>query len=144
MIRDKKIIGRSTKITIVDAGIKNLPAKVDTGAYSSAVWTTGISEKDGVLHFTLLGPSSPHYNGKKMSTKRFKKVLVQNSFGHIEERYVVRLKIILDGHTFKARFTLANRHEKSYSALIGRRLLRNRYIVDVTRGGLHRKKTEWR
>lgn len=132
--KQKQVIGRSTKISFPDAGIVDLPAKVDTGAYSSAIWATNIKEKDGKLHFTLLGPSSTHYSGRPMSTKRFKVLKVQNSFGHCEDRYLVRLKVEVAGETHSTLFTLANRHIKSYSALIGRRLLRDNYLVDVSFG----------
>lgn len=132
--KDKAVIGRVERIDFIDADIQGLPAKVDTGAYRSSIWATGISEKNGVLCFTLLGPSSPYYTGIVVETTEYRKVQVENSFGHRQERYSVFLKVRLAGRVFRSNFTLANRHAKTYPALIGRKMLRNRFIVDVSQG----------
>ena len=142
-IEDRQVIGRIVKLSIPDAQISNLPAKVDTGAYSSAIWATKVKEEDGVLSFVLLGPKSPKYTGRVMTTNKYKIVKVRNSFGEMQDRYRVELKVELDGRKIKAKFTLANRALKSYSALIGRRMLNKRFLVDVSHGGPILK-SEWR
>lgn len=134
MFKKKPILGRVERVDFPDAGIFNLPAKVDTGAYRSSIWASGIREDRGWLKFKLLGPESPSYSGQEIKTKKYKLVEVENSFGHKQTRYSVFLKIRIDGRTFKSNFTLANRSTKTYSALIGRKLLKNRFVVDVSRG----------
>jgi hypothetical protein len=133
-MNDKPLIpiGRTEKIAIPIAGLQGVPAKVDTGAYSSSIWATNIREKDGKLFFTLLGPQSPLYTGQELSTDTYRKIKVENSFGQTEERYGVFLAIELRGRTVKATFTLANRGMKTYPALIGRRLLHKKFVVDVS------------
>ena len=138
-----QIIGRVVKLNIADSDIVNLPAKIDTGAYISAIWATKIKDKDGQLSYTLLGPKSPFYSGKLITTKDYKIVIIQNSFGHSETRYSVPLKVEIGGRKVKARFTLANRGLKSYPALIGRRLLNKRFLVDVSHGS-PLAKSNWR
>ena len=133
MTRDTKVIGSTVIISIPVGGLYDLPAKVDTGADGSSIWATKIKVKDGVLEFCLLGPSSDNYSGQVVKTKDFKIVRVHNSFGHSEIRYKVTLSVLLEGHKVRARFTLANRNVKSYPALIGRRLLNRRFIVDVSK-----------
>src|SRR3989344_450775 len=132
--KTKPIIGRVERIEFVDADIKHLPAKVDTGAYRSSIWATHIREADEMLYFTLLGPSSPHFTGKEVSTTEYKLVQVENYFGHRQQRYSVFLRVRVGGKLIKSNFTLANRAVKTYSALIGRKLLKSRFIVDVSRG----------
>lgn len=131
---DKTVIGRAEKITFLDAGVTDLPAKVDTGAYRSSIWATNIREENGTLYFTLLGPKSTFYSGKELSTQEFKIVEVENSFGHKQTRYSIFLRVRISGKTVKSNFTLANRGAKTYPALIGRKLLKNRFIVDVSQG----------
>lgn len=127
-------IGRVERITIPAAGLLSVPAKIDTGAYRSSIWATNVHERGGRLYFTLLGEESPFYSGKELSTDTFRKVTVENSFGQKEERYSVFLGIEVCGRKVKANFTLANREMKTYPALIGRKLLHNRFLVDVTKG----------
>lgn len=59
---------------------------------------------------------------------------VANSFGHKELRYKVKLRILVKKRLIKATFTLSNRSSKLYPVLIGRTLLRNKFIVDVAKG----------
>jgi len=134
MLGRKKTIGRVEVVDFPAAKVYNLRAKVDTGAYRSSVWATDIREDRGTLFFKLLGPESPNYSGHELKTKDFRLVEVENSFGHKQTRYSVFLKIKIDGKTFKSNFTLANRASKTYSALIGRKLLKNRFVVDVSQG----------
>ena len=135
MLRKKKItIGRAEKINFPAAAIQGLPAKIDTGAYRSSIWATGIKEVNGTLYFTLLGPRSSFYTGKQLSTKEYKLIEVENSFGHKQKRYSIFLSVAIAGKKVKSNFTLANRGMKTYPVLIGRKLLRNRFIVDVSVG----------
>lgn len=134
MTDTKNIIGRVEHIDFVDAGVKKLPIKVDTGAYRSSVWATKIYEINGELHFTLLGPKSEFYTGIELTTTEYRKVSVESSFGHKQERYSVFLQVEVGGKRIKSNFTLANRSRKTYPALIGRKLLKNRFLVDVSRG----------
>jgi hypothetical protein len=130
----KPIIGRVEPITFVDGDIADLPAKVDTGAYRSSVWATKIREEDGILYFKLLGPRSAYYSDKELQTTDYKIVEVENSFGHKQKRYSIFLKVKIGGKTIRSNFTLANRAEKTYAVLVGRKLLKNRFIVDVSVG----------
>ncbi len=134
MTAQKPVVGRVERVTLPLAGVTGLPAKIDTGAYRSSIWATNIREQDGVLYFTLLGPKSEFYSGKELSTTEYKTVEVENSFGHKQNRYSVFLRIRIGGKTVRSNFTLANRATKTYPALIGRKLLKNRFVVDVSLG----------
>ena len=133
MIKDPKIIGRTVKLSIPAVDIFDLPAKVDTGADSSSIWASNVKEENGTLSFTLLDPSSEKYTGKEIKTTDYIKVIVKNSFGETERRYRVYLSVDIEGKRVKARFSLANRQLKSYPALIGRRLLNKKFLVDVSK-----------
>lgn len=137
----KVIIGRSEELGFVDFDAPNVPAKTDTGAYRSAVHAKNItlSKETGELSFDLLGGHPVCGDMHKIViTKRFTTATVENSFGHREERFEVRLKVKLGPKVFIAGFTLADRAKKIYPILLGRKLLNNRFLVDSAKSSLNR------
>ncbi len=126
-------IGTIERISLPDYGITDVPAKVDTGADSSAIWASNIAEHDGELSFTLFGPTSPFYNGKVIKTRKYGFVTVKNSFGHKEVRYKVSLRLNIAGRVIRARINLANRTNNRFPVLIGRRTLHGKFVVDVAK-----------
>lgn len=133
------IIGRSETIDIVGHA-NGIPAKIDTGAFRSAIHGSNIrvvKRKDGsqVLKADLLG----HPLSKTtipMEFDRFEKVVVTNSFGHKESRYEVRLRVKLGPKVVTTLFTLADRSNNFFPILVGRKLLKRRYFVDSSQSGL--------
>jgi hypothetical protein len=68
---------------------------------------------------------------------------IANSFGHRELRYKIKIPIIVKGRRINATFTLTDRSTKLYPVLIGRSLLKNKFLVDVSRGTpLHEEENE--
>jgi hypothetical protein len=132
----KSIIGRAESIEFVFGtdSYSDVPAKIDTGAYSSSVWVSSVLEQDGELSFVLFDKSSPAYTGKVIRTKKYQTVSIENSFGHSETRFGVNLTVRFCGKKFKTFFTLSDRSRKIYPVLIGRKLLKNRFIVDTALG----------
>lgn len=126
-------IGPYTLIEFPSVGINGVPAKVDTGADSSSIWASHVKEKNGRLSFTLFGPSSPLYNGKKIVTSDYQVRSFKNSFGQTELRYKVRLRTVVEGRIIRARFSLADRSNNRFPVLVGRSTLHGRFVVDVTR-----------
>lgn len=120
-------------ISLPDEQIQAVPAKIDTGADSSAIWASSILEQDGKLSFVLFDKTSPYYTGKTLSTKSYKSTSVKNSFGQSEFRYKASLKLQLAGRTIRTHFTLANRANNHYPVLIGQRTLRGKFLVDVSK-----------
>lgn len=137
----KTTIGRADTIDFVVLGITAVPAKIDTGAYRSAVHATDIvlSKDKKTLSFTILGnhPICGQLS-QRVEAKRFQTVIIENSFGHQEERYEVNLKVALGGKVFDSSFTLANRSTKVFPVLVGRHLLNRRFLVDTSKATVHR------
>lgn len=135
-MNDKKIIGRVERISFPELGIKNVHAKIDTGADISSIWATGIHEDNGVLKLKLFGKKSPHYTGKEIEfhPPHYLLTRIANSFGHRELRYVIKLQLRLGGKTIVGTFTLSDRGKKTYPVLIGRKLLNRKFLVDVAKG----------
>jgi glutathione synthase/RimK-type ligase-like ATP-grasp enzyme len=128
------VIGARERVDFPELSLRDVPAKVDTGADGSAIWATNVIETDATLTFMLFGPGSPFYTGKVISTQQYKKVIIRNSFGHVERRYKVRLQMRLSRRLIRAWFTLADRSNNNFPILIGRRTLNGKFVVDVRKG----------
>lgn len=137
----KTVIGRAEPVHFMDFDIADIPAKVDSGAYRSAVHVSNVKiSKDGKeLTFTLLG-GHPVFGklAQVVTVRDFDKVRISNSFGHREERYEVKLRVKIGHKTFKTTFTLANRDSMVYPILLGRKLLNRRFLVDTANTGIDR------
>lgn len=135
----KLIIGRSERLFFVDTNIHGVPAKIDTGAYRSAIHATDITENDGTLTFTLLGKHPVCGNmSTTLTTTDYSQVVVANSFGHRETRYEVKLKVKIGPKIFMANFTLADRSKKIYPVLLGRTMLNGRFLIDTDESAIDR------
>jgi hypothetical protein len=138
MTTDKaiKIIGRAERVNLPSLGLKKIPAKIDTGADASSIWCSKVDIVDGELHCVFFGEESEFFTGETVvfKNKDIDLTRVANSFGHSELRYKVKIPMELKGRTIKATFTLTDRSTKLYPILIGRSLLKSKFIVDVSRG----------
>lgn len=130
----RKIIGRADHLDLPELGLLGIPARVDTGAKTSAMWASNVHEGDGGLYFTLLGPESSHYTGEEHFVPHFTRVVVASSIGQEQIRYKVVMLAKLRGKKVRASFTLADRSSQAYPVLIGRNVLRGKFLVDVKSG----------
>jgi glutathione synthase/RimK-type ligase-like ATP-grasp enzyme len=129
--RTSTIIGSKELIGLPEHGLFDIPAKIDTGADSSAIWASEIRESDGELSFVLFAKGSRFYTGERISTDDFDAASIRNSFGHSEMRYKVRFVVKLGGRHIIARMTLADRSKNRYPILIGKKTIRKKFLVDV-------------
>jgi hypothetical protein len=125
-------IGRNVHIDLIDYSLQ-VPAKVDTGADSSAISASNIEMlQDGTLQFTLFDKKSPHYDGKRIKTTQYSVAKVRSTTGHQEIRYRVFFSVRIKGKRIRVAFNLSNRSQNRFPILIGRRTISNKFIVDVT------------
>lgn len=130
--RDLPIIGSNTKVTV--AGIKGVPAKIDTGAEYSSIWASDIDvTPDHQLQFRLFAPQSPFYTGELMTTDKFLVRVVRNSTGHEQIRYRTQFSVYINKRRIRMNFTLADRSRNNFPILIGRHAIMNKFLVDVSR-----------
>ena len=128
------LIGRAEEVDFPELGLKAVPARIDTGAKTSALWASDAVEVDGELQYKLFNKSSALYDGKVQRTRDFKKLLVSSSTGEVQERYAIKHLVRLSGRSIRASFTLADRSNQAYPILVGRNVLRGKFIVDVKQG----------
>lgn len=124
------LIGSNALITV--AGVEQVPAKIDTGADSSSIWASDILvNSKNQLEFRLFGPESSLYTGEKLTADKYAVQRVRSSTGEVTIRYRVTLPIVAAGRRVKANFTLYDRSSNNFPVLIGRKTLKNRFLVDV-------------
>ncbi|NEU68917.1 ATP-dependent zinc protease [Spirosoma agri] len=121
-----------------DLKLFDAQAKVDTGAYTSALHCKDVrlvrAGGKQKLRFELIDKTGDKV--KRFYSDEFSQRMIRNSFGVAEKRYVIQTRIVLFGRTIRAEFTLADREQLKNPILLGRKLLRNRFIVDVSQKNL--------
>jgi hypothetical protein len=132
--RPKKTIGRAEMVNFPGLGLTAVPARIDTGASISTLWVSSIAERAGGLDVVFFAKSSPFYTGKIHHFNAFEQTEVRSSNGQSETRYQVKVLVAIAGKKIRARFTLADRSTQLYPVLIGRNVLRGKFIVDVRLG----------
>ncbi len=136
----KITIGKTDKADFPELFLTNIDIKVDTGAYTSTIHSHEISEIiiDGekYVEFQILDPTHEKYHEKKFKTKHYRKKRVKNSFGKSEQRFVVETIINFFGKDYPIELSLSGRCDMRFPVLIGRKLLKNKFIVDVSKSNL--------
>ncbi len=141
----KRTLGRRELIDFPAFGLVGVEAKVDTGAYTSALHCADIHvETDAaagsVLRVRLLDPDHPAFDGQPLTFADFDLRDIRSSNGEVQERYVIRAVVRLFGQDFETEFSLSDRSDMRYPVLLGRSLLRQgRFVVDVARRNVAKK-----
>ncbi|MBK0404053.1 ATP-dependent zinc protease [Adhaeribacter sp. BT258] len=134
----KRTIGRRELVDFPELELFEIEAKIDTGAYTSALHCTDIREvklEDGsiVIRCRFMDEDHPHYNNKVFEFREFALRDIKNSFGDVQQRYVIKTAIQVFDKIIQAEFSLSDRSDMRYPVLIGRVLLNRHFIVDVSR-----------
>lgn len=132
-VRVKTIIGRVERVDFITFGLEQVEAKIDTGAYSSAIHCSDVHEVNGSLYFRLVDPAHPDSEVKELVTSQYTQTVVKSSNGERQIRYKIKTSIKLGRKIFKTYFTLADRGEMKYPVLLGRQAISKRFLVDVAK-----------
>jgi hypothetical protein len=127
-----KTLGRSDRVDLPGLGLTNIQAKIDTGAYTCSLHCSRAEIIDNKLEFVLLDEEHPEFTGMKFVFSKFDKREIKNSFGEAEMRFVIKTTIKIYDHLIKAEFSLSNRGNLKFPVLLGRKILRKRFVIDVT------------
>lgn len=124
-------------------GVPWVKAKVDTGAQTSALHATEITEfdRDGAPWVRFLVQPWQADEGDAVSVELpvHDRRLVRSSSGHAEARPVVLATLNLVGRDIEVELTLTDREEMVFRMLIGREALAQGFVVDSSEsflGGL--------
>ena len=127
------MLGRYDRVDLPQLGLSNIHAKIDTGAYTCSLHCKMAEVVDGKLEFILLDQEHPEFTGMKFVFADFEKRDIKNSFGEVEKRFVIVTSITIFEEVITTEFSLSNRGSLKFPILIGRKILRNRFLIDVTK-----------
>jgi len=133
-----KIIGWKEMVDLPGVGLNNIPAKVDTGARTSVLHCSHIQllkrERYQYIEFHALderfGGAVPCL--KPLHSQR----VVKNSFGQVENRYMIHTTIFLFDQLYNIELSLRDRSNMAFPLLLGRSFIRKRFVVDVSKAFL--------
>lgn len=131
-----KILGRYDRVDLPDLGLTNIHAKIDTGAYTCSLHCHKAEVIAGKLEFILLDQEHPEFTGMKFVVPVFEQRDIKNSFGEVESRFVIITSIRIFDEVITSEFSLSNRGSLKFPILIGRKILRDRFLIDVTKKNL--------
>jgi len=108
-------------------------ARIDTGAETSSidVFNLKLFERDGEkwASFEIVNRT----NGEThLFEKKIRKKVAIRRAEEYERRKVVEMSVKFGGETFKAYFSLADRSDFDYQALVGRNIINGRAMVDIS------------
>ncbi len=131
------VLGFIEAVELPDLGI-GCDAKVDTGAATSSLHADHIEEfkRDGELWVRF------HVKFNKQSARIdqtceapvLEQRVITSSNGHSSQRYIIGTEMNVGGLSFKTEVSLSHRGSMKYPMLIGRKAIKGRFLVDVSRG----------
>ncbi len=126
----KEIIGSIDKLDFPLLNLQNIETRIDTGATNSSLHCTNIERVDDkFVKFNVLGKES-----FIMPISKIKEV--KSSNGVSKSRYFIKTQIVISGKTYISEFSLNNRSSMTYPFLLGRDILLQDFIVDVSKKDL--------
>lgn len=125
-----QILGRTDRVDLPGLGLYNIQAKVDTGAYTSCLHCSRAEVIDGQLEFVLLDDEHPEFTGLKFVFTEYDEREIKNSFGVAEKRYVISTTIKIFEEEIMAEFSLGDRDAMRFPILLGRKILRDRFLIN--------------
>lgn len=123
-----RLIGRREYVDFPLLAMSRVEAKIDTGAYTSSIHCKHIEQikRDGkeLLEFKLMDDTVHRVEDYTQKS-------IKNSFGEKEERFIIKTLIHIGKKKIRTTVSLSDRGNMRYPVLIGRRLLKGKFIVDV-------------
>ena len=133
MAKAKVTIGRLEYIALPKLGVERVHAKVDTGAYRSALHYQKLTVRKADGKQELVVTFAMGRKRTKVVFHEFQLVTVKSSTGHRTERYLITTTVKLNAHVVRTQFTLFDRSDMKYQVLLGRKFMQGRFVVDVAR-----------
>ena len=129
--REKRVVGWKENAALPDLNVKNVIAKIDTGANLASIDAADIKivTRDEVKFVkfkvmkrnnTVIKSSAPLEGYKR----------IKSSNGDVEKRPYIKTTLLMDGISKKIELTLTDRGPMDYTMLIGRKALGKRWDVN--------------
>ena len=131
-MKDKKIIGRLDKVDLPEFGVEDIHAKIDTGAFRSSLHCKKVRLEGDLLKFEV----KTEKGYREFESHSWIKKTIKSSNGTTEDRFVIKTKMIIFGKGYLTSFSLTDRSEMENPMLIGTKMLKDRFLVDVSQKNL--------
>ncbi|CAM3667710.1 ATP-dependent zinc protease [Smaragdicoccus niigatensis] len=133
-LHSTSVAGWREWVSLPDADVRWIKAKLDSGARTSSLHAFDIEEfeRDGQrwVRFSVHPWQRSALDSREHELPVHDIRPVRSSSGHTETRYVVVMDIALLDRRVTAEVTLARRDEMGFRMLIGRQALRQGFLVD--------------
>lgn len=146
MNKEKIIIGRLETMSLPDLKINQLNVRVDTGAQTSSLHV------DNIKQTTLKGKPAVSFDihpdvyevNKVITCKALIDDIrnIKSSNGVSEQRFVIKTTASLGDLCWTIKISLTNRADMTYSMLLGREALGNKFYIDPAKVFLASAKQE--
>lgn len=134
-LQGKLILGQEEDVFIQPPGI-SMRARIDTGADTSSIDARDVEEfeRDGKkwVKFTILDRKTNTKHTIETKISRHVKIIQSSLPEGYDRRIVVKLKLSVGDFSDLSEFTLTNRDHMDFAILIGRNVLKDIAIVDVS------------
>ncbi|MEJ3405323.1 RimK/LysX family protein [Rathayibacter sp. YIM 133350] len=122
-------------VSLPQLAVPWIKAKLDTGAATSSLHAFDLEEfeRDGAdwVRFRVRPWQESDDDTVTVERPVHDRRSVRSSSGHVDDRLVVLLEIVLLGRTLEAEVSLSNRDEMGFRMLVGRQALRQGFLVDA-------------
>lgn len=133
-VDDRVVLGWREWVSLPQAGVARIKAKIDTGARSSAIHAFDLEPYDDGgdpwVRFSIHPWQRSDDDVAALALPVLDRREVRSSNGQAEERYAVAMEVVLAGRTITTVMTLSNRDEMGFRLLIGREALAQGFLVD--------------
>jgi hypothetical protein len=134
----KILVGQREQVWLQDLKL-SLPARIDTGAETASLDAHNIElferNSRNWVRFDIVHPETGEPLQLERKLKRHALILQANS-SEPERRPVIKLGITIGSVSQTAEFTLSNRSHLDYQILVGRNILKDVMVVDVSQDNL--------
>ncbi len=129
--KPKRVVGWKENAALPDLNVKNVIAKIDTGANLASIDAADIKivsrDKVKYVKFKVMKRNN---TVKKTSAPLEGYKRIKSSNGDVERRPYIKTTLLMDGITKKIELTLTDRGPMEYTMLIGRKALGRRWVVN--------------
>ena len=129
--REKRVVGWKENAALPDLNVKNVIAKIDTGANLASIDAADIKmvtrDKVKFVKFKFMIRNN---TVRKTSAPLEGYKRIKSSNGDVEKRPYIKTTLLMDGISKKIELTLTDRGPMDYTMLIGRKALGKRWDVN--------------
>ncbi len=126
-----EVVGWREHVGLPDLGVARMPAKIDTGARTSALHAEEqrVFERDGRSWVAFVFPDPATRRRRNFEAPVLEWRDIKNTGGVPERRIVIRTTLLFGRHRWRIEVSLADRRMMEFDLILGRTAARKRRIL---------------